>query len=146
MNYEFDTSNPYAAPTAGGETGAGRGFAFSDELRQLISSTASLMIVAGALQMIPGVLMLITNGISAWSLVSTAMFGIAPIFTAIAGFSLRALGKPGNDQEALHSGLRALFVPFLVKGIIMLLVVGLMLLNILLMVIGIGTGFVAMWD
>jgi hypothetical protein len=146
VSFEYDSSNPYSAPSAGGEAGRGQGFAFSDELRKLISSTASLMIVAGILQMIPGVMTLVVNGVSAFTIVGAAMFGVVPAFTAVAGFSLRALAKPGDDLGALNSGFRALFVPFLIKGIIMLLVVGLMLLNILMMVIGIGTGFAAMWN
>jgi hypothetical protein len=146
VNFGHDSSNPYAAPTAGGEVGRGQAFAFTDELRKLISSTATLMIIAGVLQMLPGVMMLVVKGLSAATAVGAAMFGVVPAFTAIAGFQLRALGKPGDDVGAFESGIRALFIPFLVKGIIMLLVVGLMLLNILLMVIGIGTGFAALWN
>lgn len=145
MSFGDDSSNPYAAPTAGGEVGRGQALALTDELRKLIASTATLMIIAGILQMLPAVMMLVVNGLSAPTIVGAAMFGVVPVFTAIAGFQLRALGKPGDDVGAFESGIRALLIPFLVKGIVMLLVVGLMLLNILLMVIGIGTGFAAMW-
>jgi hypothetical protein len=139
------SSNPYTAPSAGAEVGGGRGFAFSDELRKLISSTATLMIVAGILQMIPGVAMLF-GGLSAATVVGALFFGVIPAFTAVAGFSLRALAKPGDDLGALSAGFRALFIPFLAKGIVMLLVVSVMLLGFLLSIVGVGAGFFAMWN
>jgi hypothetical protein len=139
------SSNPYAAPNAGADVGGGRGFAFSDELRKLISSTATLMIVAGILQMIPGVAMLL-GGLSAVTVVGVLFFGVVPAFTTVAGFSLRALAKPGDDLGALSTGFRALFIPFLAKGIVMLVVVGLTLLGLLLSIVGIGAGFFAMWN
>lgn len=146
MSYGQDSSNPYAAPTAGAEAGGRRTFAFTDEVRKLISQTASLMIAAGILQMIPGVAILIVNGFSAFTLVGVAIFGIVPAFTTVAGFSLRALGKPGDDLGALSIGIRALFVPFLVKGIVLLVIVITTVLSFALSAIGIGRDFINMWN
>lgn len=145
MSYDHDSSNPYAAPTAGAEAGGRRGFAFTDEVRKLISSTANLMIVAAILQMIPGVVSLLLNGFSTATAVNAAIFIVVPVFTAIAGFSLRGLAQPGDDLGALSSGLRALFIPFLIKGIVMLVMVVFTLLGLLLTVIGVGAGFFSMW-
>lgn len=146
MSHEPDISNPYAAPSAGAELGAGRAFAFSDELRQLMSSTATLMIIAGVLQMIPGVLTLIVVGFSATTALVVTLFGVVPAFTAIAGILLRPLAKPGDDLNALHSGIRVLLIPFVVKGGVMLLVVGLTVLSFVLSLLQVGAGFAAMWD
>lgn len=145
MNYQPDPSNPYAAPTAGAEAGGKRGFAFTDEVRKLISTTATLMIVAGILQMIPGVAGLVTEGFSGATLLRAMLFGVIPAFTAIAGFSLRALDKPGDDLGALLSGVRQLFVAYLIKGVVLLLVIGSMLLMLLFAFLGAGVGFFKMW-
>jgi hypothetical protein len=139
-------TNPYAAPSAGAEAGGRRSFVFTDEVRQLISTTATLMIIGGVLQMIPAVATLVVNGFSAATVIVCALFGVIPAFTAVAGFSLRGLAKPGDDLGALSAGIRALFVPFLAKGIVLLAIVGLTLLGLLLTTIGIGAGFFAMWD
>jgi hypothetical protein len=140
-----DASNPYAAPSAGAEVGRGRSFALSDELRKLISTTATLMIVGGILQMIPGVAQLLTSGFAVANLVSLALFGVIPLFVTIAGFSLRSLAKPGDDLGALLSGFRQLYVAFLIKGVVLLTMVGLMVLSLLFAFLGVGVGFLRMW-
>lgn len=145
MSFEPDPSNPYAAPTAGAEAGGKRSVGLADEVRKLISTTAILMIVAGILQMIPGVAGLAVDGFSAGSVVRVALFGVIPAFTAIAGFSLRTLNQPGDDLGALLSGFRQLFVAFLIKGIVLLTVVGLTLLSLALAFLGVGKAFFTMW-
>jgi hypothetical protein len=146
MSYEPDPAhNPYAAPTAGAEVGGKRSFALADEVRRLISTTATLMIVAGILQIIPGIARLVIDGFSAWGLLSISLFGIIPAFTAIAGFSLRTLNQPGDDLGALLSGFRQLFVAFLIKGIVLLTVIGLMLLSLAFAFLGVGKAFFNMW-
>jgi hypothetical protein len=145
VSYEPDSSNPYAAPSAGAEAGGKRSFALADEVRKLISTTATLMIVAGILQIIPGIAQLVKEGFSASTLLTTALFGVIPAFTAIAGFSLRTLNQPGDDLGALLSGFRQLFVAYLIKGIVMLTMIGLMLLMLLFTVLGVGKAFYGMW-
>jgi hypothetical protein len=139
VSYEPD-SNPYAAPAAGAEAGGRRAFSFTDEVRKLIATTALLMIIGGSLQMIPGVSGLILNGFTAPSLVNLAIFGVVPAFVVFAGFSLRGVSRPGDDLGALMSGFRQLFVAFLIKGIVMLTVVGVFLLGFLLSILGVGAG------
>ncbi len=147
MSYgEHDPSNPYAAPSAGTEAGGKRGFAIEDDVRKLISTTATLMIVAGVIQLISGAYSLIAGGVSAQNLVRVALFGVVPAFTAIAGFSLRGLGRPGDDLGSMLAGFRSLHVAFVVKGVVLLLIVGLVLLGVAAMFLGVGVGFLAMWD
>jgi hypothetical protein len=142
---QHESSNPYAAPSAGAEVGPGRSFALADELRRLIASTATLMIVGGTLQMIPGVAQLLMGGFSAVNLVSLALFGVIPLFVTIAGFSLRRLGKPGDDLGALLGGFRQLYVAFLIKGIVLLTMVTLMVLSLMFAFLGVGVSFLRMW-
>ena len=147
MSSEHDDPqhNPYTAPSVGAEAGGTRGFAITDEVRKLIATTASLMIAAGIIQLMSGVLGLVLSGVSKASALNVVLFGIVPAFTAIAGFSLRNLGKPGDDLGSLLAGLRQLHIAFLVKGIALLLVVGVVLLSLLAMVLGVGAGFFSMW-
>lgn len=145
MTAPHDPANPYAAPSAGAEVGRGSSFAITDEVRKLISTTATLMIVGGILQMIPGVARLFTTEFSVPNLVFLAVFGVIPAFVTIAGFSLRSLGKPGDDLGSLLAGFRQLYVAFLIKGIVLLAVVGLTVLSLLLAFLGVGIGFFRMW-
>lgn len=146
MSFGSDDQNPYAAPTAGGDLGGKRGFAMSDEVRKLIATTATLMIVAGLVQLMSGAVTLISQGFSPEGWISVALFGVVPAFTAIAGFSLRAVGKPGDDLGSLLAGFRQLHVAFLVKGIVLLLILGIILLSFAAMFLGVGVGFFSMWD
>jgi len=145
VSFDQDSSNPYAAPVAGAEAGGGRSFALADEVRTLISTTATLMIVGGLLTLIPTVVGLVVNGFATESLITAAIFGLIGVFTAVAGFSLRALARPGDDLGALLAGFRQLYVAYLVKGVVMLIFVGLMLLSLALSFIGVGVGFYKMW-
>lgn len=147
MNSEHDElqHNPYAAPSAGAEAGGKRGFEITDEVRQLIATTATLMIAAGIIQLMSGVFGLVISGVSKASALNVVVFGIVPAFTAVAGFSLRSLGKPGDDLGSLLAGLRQLYVAFLVKGIALLVVVSVVLLGLLATFLGVGIDFFSMW-
>lgn len=137
-------ANPYAAPSVGAEQGSTR-FELSDELRKLISTTATLMMVAGVVQLLPSIVALIRGGFSAASLLSSAAFGVVPAFIAIAGFSLRSAAQEGS-LDTLLAGFRQLYVAFLVKGVVLLLVVGFFLLGLAAMFLGVGIGFASLFS
>jgi hypothetical protein len=145
MNFG-DDQNPYVAPTAGAELHAKRGFTLSDEARKLIATTATLMIVAGGIQLISGIMTLVRDGFTTQSLITVALFGVVPTFTAIAGFSLRAVGKPGDDVGSLLSGFRQLHIAYLVKGIALIVIVALFLLALLAMFLDVGLGMFSMFN
>jgi hypothetical protein len=136
--------NPYAAPSAEAEQPSVR-FSLDDEQRRIITQTATLMMVAGVMLLIPTLINLARSGISAFTLAKAAVFGIVAVFVAIAGFSLRGAASEGS-LDALLSGFRQLHVAFLVKGIVLLVIVGLFLLGLLLMVLGVGIGFASLFS
>ncbi len=115
--------NPYAAPQSDSQTGTRGSFALSEEVRKLIATTATLMLVSGIVALIPATINLVSNEIDIKSIAVVGFLGIAPAFVAYAGLTLRSLAKPGNDRATLLDGCRQLYVAFLVKGIILLLVV-----------------------
>jgi len=145
LSADSQANNPYAAPSAGAEAGRGSGFVLSDELRKLIVTTSTLMIIAAVLQVIPGLARIITEGASAWSLGSAAVFGVVPGFVAFAGVSLRGVAKRGDDLTALLNGLRQLAIAFLIKGVVLIAIIGMFLLGLLLVVFGVGAGFTALF-
>jgi hypothetical protein len=134
--------NPYASPSDAAQRSHSAKFTLDDEQRKLISSTATLMIAAGIVQLLVTMIDALRAGFTGESLVEAALFGVVPAFIAIAGFSLRSAAAQGS-VEALLSGFRQLYVAFLVKGVMMLLVIGLGLLTLLLFVFGMGSGLVA---
>lgn len=136
--------NPYAAPSTDAEQPSAR-FRLEDEQRQIIVKTASLMMVAGVVQLLPTLIMVFREGLSALTLVNVALFGVAPVFVAIAGFSLRGAAREGS-LDALLAGFRQLHVAFLVKGVVLLLVIGGFLLGILLAVFGVGFGLANLFN
>ncbi|MCA9684519.1 MAG: hypothetical protein KC457_20195 [Myxococcales bacterium] len=133
--------NPYAAPSVGAEQAEqGVNFALSEEQRKLLQTTATIMLVAGGSQLAAAALNLVIAGVNVATVVTTLLMGLVPVFVLIAGLTLRRLGQPGNDREALVQGLRQLFLAFLIKGSALLLVIGLGLLTVLSMVLGLGRG------
>nr|AYM53139.1 hypothetical protein [Pseudenhygromyxa salsuginis] len=133
--------NPYAAPSVGAEQAEqGVNFALSEEQRKLLQTTATIMLVAGGSQLAATALNLVIAGVNVATVVTTLLMGLVPVFVLIAGLTLRRLGQPGNDREALVQGLRQLFLAFLIKGSALLLVIGLGLLTVLSMVLGLGRG------
>ncbi len=134
-------ANPYAAPSAGAEEVTTR-FSLDDDQRKLITTTATLMMVAGLVQIVPTLIGLVRDGLSVESVVVTALFGVVPVFVAIAGFSLRGAAKDGS-LEALLTGVRQLHVAFLVKGIAMITIMVLMVAFLAMMFLGLGGGLAA---
>lgn len=132
--------NPYASPSDDAQRPPSARFALDDEQRKLISSTAVIMMIAGAIQLLTTLLDLVRAGISTESVIEAALLGVYGGFVVVAGFSLRAAATQGS-LDALLAGFRQLFVVFLVKGILLLLVVGLGLLGLLLFVLGMGRSF-----
>jgi hypothetical protein len=138
---EHDARNPYASPSEDAQRQNSAKFTLDEEQRKIISSTATLMIVAGILQILVTLLDALRSGGSKVEvMLEIGMFGVVPAFLVIAGFSLRSAAAQGS-VESLLSGFRQLYVAFLVKGLAMLLVLGLGLLTILMMVLGIGAAF-----
>jgi hypothetical protein len=132
--------NPYASPSEGAQQSAK--FMLDDAQRKLISSTATLMVIAGVVPLLVTVVDLVREGFTVMGVIAAALFGVVPAFVAIAGISLRSAASQGS-LEALLSGFRQLYVAFLVKGVTMLLMVGLGLLGLLMFVLGIGSGLAA---
>jgi hypothetical protein len=132
--------NPYASPSEGAQQSAK--FMLDDAQRKLISSTATLMVIAGVVPLLVTVVDLVREGFTVMGVIAAALFGVVPAFVAIAGLSLRSAASQGS-LEALLSGFRQLYVAFLVKGVTMLLMVGLGLLGLLMFVLGIGSGLAA---
>ncbi len=116
--------NPYAAPESNLE-GERRGqvFALSREVRTLVTTTATLMIMAGVLELIPSAIAFATQEVSLKTTGTLALLGLVPAFVAFAGFTLQKLERAGNDRETLLAGFRQLYVAFLVKGVILLILV-----------------------
>ncbi len=137
----WNEQNPFAAPSPGAESPIGRRFVLSDELRQVMSSTATLMIVASVVQIIPTTLGLLRAGLSTETIVTAMLQGVIPIFVLLAGIALRgATSSEGGDLAALISGFRQLYVAFLIKGILLIMLVGIGVLGVLMMVLGVGRG------
>ncbi len=129
--------NPYASPGAEAQRPHSAKFQLDDEQRKIISSTAVIMMIAGVVQLLTALIDLVQSGISTATVIEAAALGVVGGFVAIAGFSLRGAAAQGS-VEALLAGFRQLFVVFLVKGIVLLLMVGGGLLTLLLFVLGIG--------
>lgn len=139
-----EAANPYAAPSAGAEEVTTR-FELDEDQRKVIMTTATLMIVAGIVQVLPTLVELVLEGISVESVVLTAIFGVVPVFVTIAGFSLRSAAEKGS-LEALLSGFRQLHVAFLVKGVALILVIAFFLIGIAAMFLGVGLDFFRMFN
>lgn len=135
---EQDARNPYASPGEDAQRQHSAKFTLDEDQRKVISSTATLMMVAGIVQILVTLLDALRTGESTVEImIEVGLFGVVPAFLVIAGFSLRNAAAQGS-VESLLSGFRQLYVAFLVKGVAMLLVIGLGLLAILLMVLGVG--------
>lgn len=134
--------NPYASPSEAAQAQYSVKFTLDEQQRKLISSTATLMMVAGAAHLFAALLDLVRSDFATESVIEAVLFGVVAAFVAIAGFSLRNAATEGS-LDALLSGFRQLYVAFLVKGVMMLLVIGLGLLMLLLFVFGIGSGLAA---
>ena len=116
--------NPYAAPQAEADaTNTRAAFAISPETRKLIAAAATLMVVAGVLELIPATINLMTHDLSVKSIGTAAFLGFMPAFVAYAGLTLRRLGTAGDDRTTMLEGFRQLHVAFLVKGVILLALV-----------------------
>jgi hypothetical protein len=141
---EQQAPNPYASPSEDAQRHNSAKFTLDEDQRKVISSTATLMIVAGILQILVTVLDALRTGETTTEvMIEVGLFGVVPAFLVVAGFSLRNAAAQGS-VETLLSGFRQLYVAFLVKGLAMLLMIGLGLLALLAMVLGIGaaiTGF-----
>ncbi|MFV8750678.1 hypothetical protein ACNOYE_09000 [Nannocystaceae bacterium ST9] len=126
--------NPYAAPTAGSEHARASGYRLSDELRSQIAGVAKLMLVAGGLQISSSTLGLIRDGISIETGVVAGIAGVVPLFVMMAGITLLGIAGAGprDDLATLNQGFRQLSVAFVVKGVVLLLIIGLGLLGLVL--------------
>jgi hypothetical protein len=131
--------NPYASPSEAAQGQHSAKFTLDDEQRKLISSTATLMIVAGIVPLLVNLVDLVRAGFTIDAVIEAVVFGVVSAFVAIAGFSLRSAAVEGS-LEALLSGFRQLHVAFLVKGVMMLLVIGMGLLTLLMFAFGVGAG------
>jgi hypothetical protein len=135
---EQDAPNPYASPSEDAQRQVSAKFELDDEQRKIISSTATLMIVAGSLQMLVTLLDAVGEGGAMIEImIEIGMFGVVPAFLVVAGFSLRSAAARGS-VDSLLSGFRQLYVAFLVKGLAMLLFIGVGLLVISMMALGVG--------
>jgi hypothetical protein len=138
---EQEARNPYASPSEDAQSGHSAKFTLDEGQRKVISSTATLMIVAGILQMIVTLIdALSSGGEMVEIMIEVGLFGVVPAFLVIAGFSLRNAASQGN-VESLLSGFRQLYVAFLVKGVVMLLMIGFGLLMLLMFVLDMGSAF-----
>ena len=97
------TPNPYASPSEAAQRGHSAKFTLDDERRKLISSTATLMIVAGTLQLLVLVLDLVRVSFAIDSVISAVMFGLIAAFVAVAGFSLRSAAAEGSVEALLSA-------------------------------------------
>jgi hypothetical protein len=131
--------NPYASPSEAADRHHSVKFTLDDEQRKLISSTATLMIAAGVVHLLVALKDLAIAGFAPDGLIEAVVFGVVAAFMAIAGFSLRSAAADGS-LEALLAGFRQLHVAFLVKGVMMLLVIGFGLLMVLMFAFGVGAG------
>jgi hypothetical protein len=131
--------NPYASPSEAADRHHSVKFTLEPEQRKLISSTATLMIAAGTVHMLVVLIDLVNDGFAIDSLIEAVVFGVMAAFVAVAGVSLRRAAADGS-LEALMSGFRQLHVTFLVKGVMMLLVIGFGLLMVLMFALGVGAG------
>ncbi|MFO7564052.1 MAG: hypothetical protein R6X02_15505 [Enhygromyxa sp.] len=114
--------NPYSAPSAAADAPAlGRSFELSDEVRRLVARTSMVMIIAASLQLASRVIDLFTTEFDEFDVALTALLGVVPVFILLAGAALRRMATPGDDQNALLTGLRRLHVVFFIKGLILLL-------------------------
>jgi hypothetical protein len=134
--------NPYASPSEAADRHHSIKFTLDHDQRKIISSTAKLMIAAGAVHLLAVLKDLVSAGFTAEAAIGAVVFGLVAAFMAIAGFSLRNAAAEGS-LEALLSGFRQLYVAFLVKGVMMLLVIGFGLLMLLMFVFGVGSGLAA---
>lgn len=135
--------NPYAPPRADTQQHSVR-FALSDEQAKLITTTATLMIVGGAVQLLVVLAALIEGELALARVAVAAIIAVIPAFIAIAGFSLRSAAQDGS-LDGLLAGIRQLRVAFLVKGVALSILVALMLLMFALMVLGVGLGFAGLF-
>jgi hypothetical protein len=143
---EQDARNPYASPSEDAQRQVSAKFVLDDEQRKIISSTATLMIVAGLVQMLVTLLDAVAEGGEMVEImIEVGLFGVVPAFLVIAGFSLRSAAARGS-VDALLSGFRQLYVAFLVKGLALLLFIGFGLLVILMMALGVGAEITGMFD
>jgi hypothetical protein len=123
--------NPYTAPTAGSEQGRASGLRLSDELRAHIVGVAKLMVVAAFVQIVPatgGLLEALISGssIGPAELLRAAMLGIVPLFVMIGAFTLLGLRRnPSDDLPMLLASMRQLTVAYAIKGVVLLLFIGL---------------------
>lgn len=138
--------NPYASPSEDAQRQHSAKFMLDEDQRKVISSTATLMIVAGILQILVTVIDAVSTGGSTTDImIEAALFGVVSAFIVSAGFSLRSAAAQGS-VDALLSGFRQLYVAFLVKGVAMLLAIGLGLLMLLLLVLGVGADLTGLLD
>lgn len=115
--------NLYSAPTPGSETGRASGLRLSDELRGQIVGIARLMLVAGGVQIVPAVLLLIDD-ISPPTLFVAGLLGIVPLFVMVAAISLLGLSRnEAGDMPILLNGLRQLTVAYAIKGVFLVLLI-----------------------
>lgn len=143
---EQEAPNPYASPSEDAQRQHSAKFTLDEDQRKVISSTATLMIIAGIVQILVTVLDAVRTGSSTIEImIEVGMFGVVPAFLVIAGFSLRSAAAQGS-VDSLLSGFRQLYVAFLVKGVAMLLVIGLGLLAILAMVLGVGAELTGLFE
>jgi hypothetical protein len=143
---EQEARNPYASPSEDAQRQYSAKFVLDEDQRKVISSTATLMIIAGITQILATLLVAVRSDDSMTEIaIEAGVFGVVSAFLVIAGFSLRSAAARGS-VDALLSGFRQLYVAFLVKGIALLLVIGFGLLTILLMILGIGAGLAGFAD
>lgn len=133
--------NPYASPSEEAQRHSPQ-FKLDVEQHKIITNTATIMILAGTVQLLVTLLDVVKEGISAETMIEAALFGVVPTFVAIAGLSLRKAAALGS-VEALLDGFRQLFVVFLVKGIMLLIVVVGGLLTLLWAALGIGRDLIS---
>jgi hypothetical protein len=118
--------NPYAAPTAGSEQGRASGLRLTDELRAHIVGVAKLMVVAGGVQIVPAVLSLLDGPLEPTNLLTAAMLGIVPLFIMVGALSLLGLARnQSDDLPLLLASMRQLTVAYAIKGVVLLLFIGL---------------------
>lgn len=116
--------NPYAAPSVAADAPAsGRSFVLSDEVRSLVARTSMVMMIAASLQLVSRAIDLFTTDFDELDAALTALLGVVPVFVLLAGVALRRMATPGDDHNALLTGLRRLHVVFFIKGLILLLLV-----------------------
>ncbi len=110
---------------------------FDDEDRRAIGSTGVVVIVAGALTGLVGLM----NLPSFTNTLYGILYVVVAVFLFLAGFAIRALGQPSQaDYQNLMTSLRRLRVAYILQGVaIIVLLVCLALVLLYLFVMG-GSG------